>query len=70
MRTLTAKALLGAVEGARAEAYGAEPRRSCLCTCGAASVELTLRQANAWAFVHARDGVEGSDHVVDVAEVK
>jgi len=46
------------------EAYGYQPMRVALCTCGWAFRGKTLAVVNAAAETHVADGCEGCDHVI------
>lgn len=47
-----------------AEAYGYQPSRVALCTCGWVGKAKTLNAVNAMAEAHVADGCEGCDHAI------
>lgn len=51
-----------------AEAYGSEPVRVVLCTCGWAGRYTTLAAANREIERHKAEGTEGCDHAVRIEE--
>lgn len=51
-----------------AEAYGYEPRRAVLCTCGWARIFHNLATANTAIDQHMIEGTEGCDHAVQILD--
>jgi hypothetical protein len=51
------------------EAYGYQPPRVALCTCGWAFRAKSLASINATVTAHLADGCEGCDHAIRIEEV-